>query len=172
MYAARNGLLPFRRWITITHESTYIHRSFEFSTVRGRKTRYRIDIKDWNVLLAHKGLFHNPLPKFDIPSFPIHIDSGIHTTHHSKDDCKLLCSMATIKIPLHSIHQVAHATTPIFFLEKRRKKNKIHCLEKTMLIGHGWHWWFQHDPQFGSPSFWRIVTLVSLVIVFLGAWEC
>ena len=39
MYAARNGLLPFCRWVTITHESTYIRGPFEFSTVHGRKTR-------------------------------------------------------------------------------------------------------------------------------------
>ena len=30
MYAARNGLLPFRRWVTIIHESTYVYtRAFQ-----------------------------------------------------------------------------------------------------------------------------------------------
>ena len=38
-YALCHKLLPFRKWLNITHSDTFIHGPFEFSTVRGQKTR-------------------------------------------------------------------------------------------------------------------------------------
>jgi hypothetical protein len=50
-YAVCHKLLPFRKWLNITHSDTFIHGPFEFATVRGRKTRDCISQYDWNVLL-------------------------------------------------------------------------------------------------------------------------
>ncbi len=50
-YAAHHKLMPFRKWLNICHQDTYIHRPFEFASVRGRKTRDRIAQSDWEVLL-------------------------------------------------------------------------------------------------------------------------
>jgi hypothetical protein len=34
-HAKRHNLLPFQKWLNITHTDTYIHGPFEFTTVRG-----------------------------------------------------------------------------------------------------------------------------------------
>ena len=45
-YAICHKLLPFRKWLNITHSDTFIHSPFEFATVRGQKTRDRISQDD------------------------------------------------------------------------------------------------------------------------------
>jgi hypothetical protein len=30
----------------------------------------------------HLDMFHNPLPQFDIPSYSIHVDRGMHISFH------------------------------------------------------------------------------------------
>jgi len=37
-YATRHKLLPFRKWVNLTHHDTFIHGPFDFATVNGRKT--------------------------------------------------------------------------------------------------------------------------------------
>ena len=82
-YATRHKLLPFRKWVNLTHHDTFIHGPFDFATVNGRKTRDRISQPDWDVLKTHCNMFHNPLPRFDVPSYSIHVDRGAHVTFHS-----------------------------------------------------------------------------------------
>jgi hypothetical protein len=79
--ASRQNLVPVRCWVNLTHGDTYIHGPFEFATVRGRKTRDRVDINDWNVLLAKSSMFVNKVPKLDLPSYSIHVDHGVHSIY-------------------------------------------------------------------------------------------
>ncbi len=78
--ASCQNLVPVRCWVNLTHDDTYIHGPFDFATVRGRKTRDRICLDDWNVLLAKSSMFVNKVPKLDLPSYSVHVDHGIHST--------------------------------------------------------------------------------------------
>jgi hypothetical protein len=55
-----------------------IHSPFEFSSVNVRKTQDCVSQTDWNVLKSLCNMFHNPLPRFDVPSYSIHVDRGVH----------------------------------------------------------------------------------------------
>ena len=38
-------------------------------------------------------MFHNPLPRFDVPSYSVHADRGAHVTFHSDTiACQLIIS--------------------------------------------------------------------------------
>ena len=51
------------------------HGPFEFATVRGHKTRYRIDQTDWDVLSSKSSMsFVNKVPQFTLPTHSIHLD--------------------------------------------------------------------------------------------------
>jgi len=39
VYANRHKLLPFRKWVNLTHQDTFIHGPFDFATVNGWKTQ-------------------------------------------------------------------------------------------------------------------------------------
>ncbi len=81
-YATRHKLLPFCKWVNLTHHDTFIHGPFDFATVNGRKTWECISQSDWDVLKTHCNMFHNPLPRFDVPSYSIHVDRWAHVTFH------------------------------------------------------------------------------------------
>ncbi len=63
--ASRQNLVPVRCWVNLTHNDTYIHGPFDFASVRGQKTRDRICLDDWNVILAKSSMFVNKVPKLD-----------------------------------------------------------------------------------------------------------
>ncbi len=77
--AKRHNLHPIRCWVNLTHGDSYVHRPFDFATVRGRKSRNRIDQSSWDVLAAESSMFSNPVPRCDLPTYSIHVDRGIHT---------------------------------------------------------------------------------------------
>ena len=74
-------LVPFHRWLNLTHTDTFIHGPFDFATVNGRKTRDRISQADWDILVLHSSMFHNAAPRFDLPSYSIHVDRGVHIAY-------------------------------------------------------------------------------------------
>ena len=76
--AAKHHLHPVRCWVNLTHADTYIHGPFGFATVRGRKTRDRVDQECWDALAAKSLMFSNPLPSLTVPTYSIHVDRGIH----------------------------------------------------------------------------------------------
>ena len=76
--AAKHNLHPVRRWVNLTHADTYIHGPFDFATVRGRKTRDRVDQGCWDALAAKSSMFSNTLPSFTVPTYSIHVDRGVH----------------------------------------------------------------------------------------------
>jgi len=100
-FALRHNLLPFRKWLNITHLDTYIHGPFEFATIRGRKTRDRISQDDWDVLRKHSHMFQNSTPNFDVPTYSIHVDRGAHVTYHDQAHYTTLCLKAS---------QLSHST--------------------------------------------------------------
>jgi hypothetical protein len=80
-YAAQCKLVPFHRWLNLTHSDTYIHGPFDFVAVNGRKTRDRISQSDWDVLATHSSMFHIPIPQFNLSSYSIHVDRGVHSAY-------------------------------------------------------------------------------------------
>eukprot|EP00957_Ditylum_brightwellii_P165090 12569198-Ditylum_brightwellii.AAC.1 len=64
MIAAERGLVPFRQWISMSNE-TVIHGPFNFATVNNRKTRDRIDSKDWNSVIAACHMYNNVPPQLN-----------------------------------------------------------------------------------------------------------
>ena len=51
-HAARNRLVPFRRWINLLHDNVLLHGPFEFATVNGRKSRDCISQADWDAKMT------------------------------------------------------------------------------------------------------------------------
>jgi len=89
-YANCHKLVPFRKWLNISHLDTFIHGPFDFASIRGRKSCDRISQDDWDILGRHTSMFNNPLPKFDVPTYSIHVDRGAHVTYHDEALCDLL----------------------------------------------------------------------------------
>ncbi len=83
-YATCHKLMPFRKWLNMSHLDTFIHGPFDFALVRGWKSRDRISQGDWDILGCHTSMFNNPLPKFDVPTYSIHVDCGAHVRYHDK----------------------------------------------------------------------------------------
>ena len=83
-FALCHKLLPFRKWLNITHSDTFIHGPLKFTTVRGQKTCDRISQDDWNVLLWHTLVFQNLIPSFDVPTYLIHVNHGAHVSYHNQ----------------------------------------------------------------------------------------
>ncbi len=89
-YTNCHKLMPFRKWLNISHLDTFIHGPFEFVSVRGRKPRDCILQDDWDIFGRHISMFNNPLPKFDVPTYSIHVNHGAHVMYHDKALCNLL----------------------------------------------------------------------------------
>jgi hypothetical protein len=77
--AAKHNLRLIRAWVNLTHGDTYIHGPFDFATIWGRKSRDRVSQECWDVLASKKSMFTNKVPRFDIPTYSIHMDRGVHT---------------------------------------------------------------------------------------------
>ncbi len=73
--------MPFRRWLNLTHTDTYIHGPFNFATVHGHKMRDRVSQGDWDVLALYSSMYHNAIPRFNLPSYSIHVDRGVHIAY-------------------------------------------------------------------------------------------
>ncbi len=76
-FAVCHKLVPFRKWLNISHLDTFIHGPFNFASICGWKTRDCISQDDWDILSHHTSMFNNPLPKFDVPTYSIHVDRGL-----------------------------------------------------------------------------------------------
>ena len=94
-YAARQGLVPFRQWVNLSHESLYLHGPFDFASVRRRKTRDRISASDWDALSKCTDKFSNEIPKRDLPTYTVHVDRGIHLIQKVSRVNDLLMGAAT-----------------------------------------------------------------------------
>ena len=104
-YAARHKLLPLRTYINLTHTDTFIHGPFDFATINKRKSRDRISQLEWDILQSHCNLYHNPLPRFDVPTYSVHVDAGAHTSFYCTALASALSSSAQRE---HHTHQLAN----------------------------------------------------------------
>ena len=77
-YAEKNNLVRARTSVYLLHEDTFIHGPFDFAVVNNRRTRDRISQVDWDVLAKFSHRFRNPVPRFDVPAYSVHVDNGIH----------------------------------------------------------------------------------------------
>ncbi len=69
------------RLVNLNHGDTYINGPFDFAIVNGRKSRDRIGQEAWDALVARQSMFSNPLPRFDLPTYSIHVDHGTYTVY-------------------------------------------------------------------------------------------
>jgi len=60
------------------HEDTFIHGPFNFATVQNRMTRDRIGQVDLQALANHSHMYQNSVPSFDVPTYSIHVNNGVH----------------------------------------------------------------------------------------------
>ncbi len=77
--ASRHHLVTVQSWVNLTHGNTYLHGPFNFAVVRGRKTRDCIGQDFWDMLASKTSMFTNRVPRFDLPTYSIHVDRGVHT---------------------------------------------------------------------------------------------
>jgi hypothetical protein len=91
-YANRHKLVPFRKWLNISHLDTFIHGPFNFASICRQKSRDRISQDDWDILGRHTSMFNNPLPKYDVPTYSIHVNRGANEDVLLKASCNDLMS--------------------------------------------------------------------------------
>jgi hypothetical protein len=82
--------VPFQRWLNLSHMDRYIQGSLVFATANGRKTQDHISQTDWDALTKQTYMFHNPLPSFDLLSYSIHADRGIHIIFNNSSNSNAL----------------------------------------------------------------------------------
>jgi hypothetical protein len=93
-HATQLSLVPFRRWVNLTHSNTFIHGPFSFAVTHGRQTCDCISKTDWDTISSHSSMFTNPLPSSDLPSYSIHVDRGVHISYCNISSIQLLLSVA------------------------------------------------------------------------------
>jgi hypothetical protein len=93
-HATRLSLVPSRRWVNLTHSDTFIHGPFNFAAAHGWQTRNHISKTNWDEILSHSSMFTNQLPSFDLPSYSIHVDRGVHVSYCNISSIQLLLSDA------------------------------------------------------------------------------
>jgi hypothetical protein len=94
-YARRKNLRPLRQWVNLTHKDTYIHGPFEFASINGRKTRDRVSLEDWKILVSNSTLYDNKPPELDLPTYSIHVNRGVHCSFFSPALRKQLHAVAS-----------------------------------------------------------------------------
>jgi hypothetical protein len=94
--AARILLVPFRRWLNLTHSDTFLYGPFNFATVNGWKTRNHVLQVDWDLLSCHKSQLLDPLPRFDLPLYSIHINLCVHVMIHEPTHAAALCAVSAL----------------------------------------------------------------------------
>jgi hypothetical protein len=52
-HATRLSLVPFRRWVNLTHSDTFIHGPYNFAAAHGWQSRDRISNTDWDAISSH-----------------------------------------------------------------------------------------------------------------------
>ncbi len=93
-HTACHRLVPFCRWINLLHWGVLLHGPFKFASVNGRKSCDHVSQANWDALAKFPSCFQNPLPWFDLPSYSIHSDCGIHSAFCNCANAAALCATA------------------------------------------------------------------------------
>ena len=80
-YCHNHNLVAFSEWIHIHQDDTYLHGPFNFATLNGRKTRDRVDRKDWEILSQLKEKYDNAPPSLTLSALTIHVDTNSHSEY-------------------------------------------------------------------------------------------
>jgi hypothetical protein len=134
--------VPFREWINLTHRKTFIHGPFDFATVRGCKSRDRIAQIDWDVLVSHKDMLQNDIPRFDLPSYSIHVDRGAHVAYIDASASAQISSAADGSPlfwddewrRLQKVFVSISNPTPLWFFFLRKKERNILFLRAQLFM--------------------------------------
>ncbi len=96
-YAACHKLVPFRKWLNISHLDMYIHGPFKLASIWGRKSHDCIAQEDLDHLKKDSAMFGNPVLPFDVPTYSIHVDCSAHNTVLVKAHCNTLIFEASLQ---------------------------------------------------------------------------
>jgi hypothetical protein len=96
-YAACHKLVPFIKWLNISHLDMHIHESFKSASIWGHKSHDCIAQEDCDHLKKHFAMFGNPIPPSDVPTYSIHIDHSAHDTVVVKAHCNALIFEASLQ---------------------------------------------------------------------------
>ncbi len=132
-YNHQHHLLTYHKFLNLTQSDTFILGPFNFATIHGCKSCDRIPQSTWDVLKSQSDVFHNPLPCFDVPTYSIHVDQGMHTSCHCSMKAHELVQSAKSAFhtypwstPLPLTKSVSDTvTTPIFFFFKITIKGSL-----------------------------------------------
>jgi hypothetical protein len=61
-YAIRHCLLPYQKYLNLTHTDTFIHGPFDFAVIHGQQSCDCIPQNAWDELKSHSDMFYNPIP--------------------------------------------------------------------------------------------------------------
>jgi hypothetical protein len=167
-YATRHKLVPFCKWLHISHLDTFIHGPFEFALIRGRKSCDCLAQEDWDQLKWHSTMFGNQIPTFDVPSYSIHVDRGAHEVVLLKASCDDLMSacLGTPESPLDKLYlwQKVTGPTPFLFLQKNEFK--------THPLGTNKHQWTFIGCLLHSVGDCVVLPiLLSLLSIWMSHWS-
>jgi hypothetical protein len=80
--ATKQDLTPYREWINIKDDSIIIHGPFNFATINNRKTRDRVSIREWEILIQSHNKYDNDSPILkDVPIQTVHWNETIQSCH-------------------------------------------------------------------------------------------
>ncbi len=91
-HAAWLQLVLFGYWIKLTHSNTFLHGPFDFVIVNGRKMCNRISQSNWDILPRYIKASKNPIPRFDLSSYSIYVDHGVHVAVSNQVNADALCT--------------------------------------------------------------------------------
>ncbi len=90
-YLRSHQICLFQKWLNLTHLDVFIHGPFKFAIICSWKTQDHVSQANWDALKAHLDMFHSALLQFDVPSYSIHIEHGVHVTfHNAAISCQLI----------------------------------------------------------------------------------
>jgi hypothetical protein len=106
--ASKQNLTPYREWVNLKDESIIIHGPFNFSTINNRKTRDRINTRDWEILIQAKHKYDNDHPIIkDVPIQSVYWNEPIQSSHN--DPKVEQRTVAFINNLVYEIHDMIHS---------------------------------------------------------------
>ena len=155
LYASANGLKPFRQWVRLLNNDTYIHGPFNFSTLNGRVTKDRISESDWSILHKYEHLYSNQVPPMNLPRCTVHL-SQFHTTSDDQDLAARFAACFATPSSFSIIQSVLSLTNPpkiFFFFYKKETLLSIRtplvpeCSEKPSVATNGNSHFWRHSAK-------------------------
>ena len=82
MYCKKHQLQPFRDWINLFDDDTFLLGPFNFATFNGRQSKDRISTSVWSALQSQSDKFDNSVPKtMNADNLVYYLDTQYHSMH-------------------------------------------------------------------------------------------